>query len=111
MKEQPTEQLICPQCFKHAMQLQNDGYIKCNSCGSSIKLDTYLMSVQIIQKQIIIQALRRYIPLGSGKCIKYKGSTYIVGFTDTNDIVVQPHQITDESEIDSYFKIKQEIVQ
>ena len=71
------ENFPCPDCGQQTMQLIEDQeLLRCNNCNLELTLDTYAMSLQIAQKELIIQALKLFLEPGTGRCIKYNNKYY-----------------------------------
>lgn len=103
------ENFPCPDCGQQTMQLIKDQeLLRCNNCNLELTLDTYAMSLQIAQKELIIQALKLFLEPGTGRCIKYNNKYYIVGFDKNYDIIVEKYELKQNEEEGMYVKISYE---
>lgn len=82
---------VCPNCIQPALTLdENDNMLICTKCEYKIPSDIYMMSLQLLQKDIIVETLRQFIRVpenkqGYGMCILYNNIKYVVGFDNSGE--------------------------
>lgn len=106
MEEQ--ELYMCPQCGEIAMHGEGQN-MKCDKCGVEIPADILMMSLELLEKQIAVHALRQFFTPGMGKCIQYNGMPYIVGFNGNDQLMVMEHILKDDQEIGMYVQLVDKI--
>ena len=86
---------ICPNCLQSTLQLdeQDSNMFICTKCQYKIPIDVYMMSLQLLQKDIIVEALRQFIRVpehqtGYGMCVLYNNMKYVVGFDTDNELQI-----------------------
>ena len=104
-QEQLTDQ-ACPNCGKFTMDLNKDYQMVCRNCNQTMGFEVYLLSLQLLQKQLIVELLRQFIEPGVGKCIKYNDKTYIVGIDDENQVYAQRYQLKHGEQVGMYVSLK-----
>ena len=104
MEQENIENQRCPDCLEESMYL--DGQImKCKACGSEIPLDIYMMSLQILEKELIILTLKTFLQNGIGKCIKFHDKYFIVGFDQDGDLITQQYTLQNNDQQGFYVNI------
>lgn len=106
MNELLSEQL-CPECGLNTMTMTEQNMV-CSNCQAKIPLDIYMMSLQIIEKDIIIQALRSFLEPGVGRIVNYEDRHYAVGFDQNYNIITQWYQMTQGDEELMYVNLRSE---
>lgn len=104
-QEQLTDQ-VCPNCGQLTMDLNEDYQMSCRNCKQTIPFEVYLVSLQLLQKQLIIELLRQFIEPGVGKCITYNNKTYVVGIDEDNEIYAQRYQLKHGEQVGMYVSLK-----
>ncbi len=100
------EYFPCPDCGQQTMELIEDkNILKCNNCESELTLDTYAISLELAQKQLIIAALKLFLDAGTGRCVKFNDKYYIVGFDQDYDIVTERYQLKQGEQEGMYVKL------
>lgn len=96
----------CPECGQEAMELIEDkSLMRCSNCKSEMTSDIYAMSLQLAQKQLIIEALKLFLEAGIGRCVKFNDKYYIVGFDEDYDIVTQRYQLKQNEQEGMYVRL------
>lgn len=100
------EYFPCPDCGQQAMQLVEDqSLMRCSSCKSEMTLDTYAISLQLAEKELIIQGLKLFLEAGVGRCVNFNGKTYIVGFDENYDIITQKYDLKENQQEGMYVRL------
>ncbi len=100
------ESFPCPDCGQQAMELVEDqSLMRCSKCKAEMALDTYAMSLQLAEKQLIIQALKMFLEAGTGRCINFNGKHYIVGFDEDYDIVTEKYELKQNEQEGMYVRL------
>lgn len=100
------ESFPCPDCGQQAMELVEDqSLMRCSKCKAEMSLDTYAMSLQLAEKQLIIQALKMFLEAGTGRCINFNGKHYIVGFDEDYDIVTEKYELKQNEQEGMYVRL------
>ncbi len=96
----------CPDCGQQAMELVEDQTLmRCSKCKAEMQLDTYAISLQLAQKELIIEALKMFLEAGTGRCVKFNGKHYIVGFDDDYDIVTEKYELGQNQQEGMYVRL------
>lgn len=104
MEQENVEKQKCPDCLEDLIYL--DGQImKCKGCGVEIPLDIYMMSLQILEKELLISTLKTFLQNGVGKCVKFHNKYFIVGFDQDGDLITQQHILKDDEQQGFYVSI------
>lgn len=105
MEEQ--ELHVCPQCGERQMYSQGQ-LMKCKNCKAEIPVDIIVMSYELLEKQIAIQALKVFLKPNKGVCVEYNQFPHIVGFNGNDDLVVMEHILKDNQEIGMFVNLVDE---
>lgn len=96
----------CPDCGQQAMELVEDQTLmRCSKCKAEMQLDTYAISLQLAQKQLIIAALKLFLEAGTGRCVNFNGKHYIVGFDEDYDIVTEKYELKQGEQEGMYVRL------
>lgn len=98
---------ICPDCQKRTMSVKDESMI-CTSCQSEIPLDIYMMSLELLQKQILIQLLKQFIAPGHGKLVDYQDNIFLVGISKNGNYICQEYQLQEGQVAGMYVSFTQE---
>lgn len=92
---------VCPNCLKPALGVNptDNNMLTCSECNKDIGIDVYIMSMEIIQKNILVQAVKLLFQMKnykeSGLCVSYQDRKYIVGFDKHKQLVVSQYDSCD----------------
>lgn len=92
---------ICPECLQPTLGVsaQSREKLRCTACNFQIAVDVYVMSMQLVQKNILLQALKLLFQkkdfTQKGLCVSYHGYKYIVGFDRNGNLVIDEWNSSD----------------
>lgn len=91
---------VCPSCLANGLVLsqQHADMFKCQACGQQISIDVYLLSLQLVQFNIVLQAMKTILSQYGwqmGICVLYMGIQYVVGFDKNGMHIVSKYQLPD----------------
>ena len=96
---------LCPQCGEQKMQQKEGQNLICLNCGEQTEVQSYAMMLQLLEKDILIQALKQFMEKGVGKCIEYNDKAYVIGFDQDYELVCQPYQLGQDEQVGMYVRI------